>query len=144
LRLFLDANVIFTAAYSADGVSAAFFELAGGGLCGLCSSRLAVEEARRNIRHKAPERERDLESLLPMITLGAEPTPEAIACTRHMRLAEKDVPIMAAAVASDADVLVTGDRRDFGHVLGTTMKGVRVLLPRQALDLVLRGDESGG
>jgi predicted nucleic acid-binding protein len=42
-------------------------------------------------------------------------------------LPPKDVPILAVAVASHCQVLVTGDIADFGHVIGKTLQGVRVL-----------------
>jgi hypothetical protein len=36
---------------------------------------------------------------------------------------------MAAAVVADADILVTGDLRDFGHLYGETVEGVLVRIP---------------
>lgn len=52
-RVFLDTNVIFSAAYSAIGGSAYIFQLAKKGKLGLCSSRLAIKETERNLREKA-------------------------------------------------------------------------------------------
>ena len=49
----------------------------------------------------------------------------------------KDAPIMAAAVSGCVDILVTGDRRDFGHLFGKKVEGVVVLSPREALEEVL-------
>jgi predicted nucleic acid-binding protein len=40
---------------------------------------------------------------------------------------------MAAAVSCKADILVTGDRRDFGFLLGTTSEGVLVLEPAETV-----------
>jgi uncharacterized protein len=42
-------------------------------------------------------------------------------------LPPKDEPILAAAVASHCAVLLTGDIADFGHIIGRTWQGVRIL-----------------
>ena len=44
-------------------------------------------------------------------------------------LPPKDRPVLLAAIVSGADVLLTGDITHFGACLGTTVGGVRVLLP---------------
>jgi hypothetical protein len=44
---------------------------------------------------------------------------------------------MAAAVEYGADILVTGDRRDFGHLFGLEVEGVLVLNPADTLDRVM-------
>ena len=49
----------------------------------------------------------------------------------------KDAPIMAAAVVCAANILVTGDRRDFGHLFGQSIEGVRVMSPGGVLGEVL-------
>jgi hypothetical protein len=48
----------------------------------------------------------------------------------------KDVPILAAAAAG-ADLLITGDRRHFGHLFGRTLEGVTVLGLAEALRQLL-------
>lgn len=52
-------------------------------------------------------------------------------------LPPKDAPILAAAVQARADLLVTGDSRDFGPFFGRTLRGVKVVTPAQALAAVL-------
>jgi uncharacterized protein len=49
----------------------------------------------------------------------------------------KDAPILAAAVAARAPLLVTGDRTHFGHLFGRSLRGVTVVLPADALSRVL-------
>ena len=53
-RIFLDGNVIFTAAHNPAGKSALIFELARKGYWDLITSQYAWEEARRNISIKFP------------------------------------------------------------------------------------------
>lgn len=139
MRLFLDANVLFTAAYSPEGVGRALFDLAQAGACFLYTSGFALEEARRNLALKAPGKLAELESLLSRLVVVPEPSPEKVRWAHDLPLAMKDAPIAAAAVACGADILVTGDRRDFGHLFGVTVEGVRVLSPREALGEVLKG-----
>ena len=68
MRVFLDANVLFSAAYRETGSVRAFFALAAVGACTLVSSGHAIEEARRNLAAKHPARLRDLELLLTSVT----------------------------------------------------------------------------
>ena len=136
-RLFLDANVIFSAAHNPEGNSRALFKLAGENWIELVSSRDALEEAARNIAVKFPERIAELASLAAGLALAGEagqvPHRVAAACG----LPDKDVPILAAAIAAGASVLVTGDRRDFGHLYGKSIEGVLVVTPAQALSNAL-------
>ena len=137
VRVFLDANVLFSAAYRETGSVRAFFSLAGAGACTLCSSAHAVEEARRNLRLKHPDRIDDLERLLQSVELAPEPRPAMIAWALNAGLPAKDAPILAAAVESRCHVLATGDRSDFGVLMGRRLKGTLVMLPVDALDLLL-------
>ncbi|MCP4899446.1 MAG: PIN domain-containing protein [bacterium] len=137
MRLFLDANVIFAAAYSAEGRARALFMIAGVGRCTLIASQHAIAEARRNVTMKAPHATEELEELLRKVQTVAEGGPGLLAWAAGHGLPENDAPILAAAAAAEADVLVTGDRRHFGYLVGTTTGGVRVITLADALDLVL-------
>lgn len=139
MRLFLDANVLFSAAHNPGGNARALFLLAEHRVVGLVASRFAVEEARRNIAVKHPERREELESLLASLELAAEPDPSLIAIARAAGVVEKDAPILGAAIGARVDALVTGDRQHFGHLYGLLVEGVQVFLPAQALARVLDG-----
>jgi predicted nucleic acid-binding protein len=137
VKLFLDANILFTAAYSEQGISRTLFRLAGVGRCSLITSAYAVDEARRNLAVKAPAALTEFGKLLEAAVIVREPPPAVVARMRRLPLAEKDAPIMAAAVESGADILVTGDRRDFGHLYGLEVEGGWVLNPAGTLDRVM-------
>jgi predicted nucleic acid-binding protein len=138
LKLFLDANVIFSAAHRDEGRSQDLVALARGGLCELLTSAHALEEARRNLEVKSAGFERRFERVLAHAKVVAE-APVALAeWARAQGLPLKDAPILAAAVHAHADLLVTGDSRDFGHLFGRTLRGTRVVSPAAALDLVLK------
>jgi hypothetical protein len=53
-------------------------------------------------------------------------------------LPPKDAPILAAAIASHCEVLLTGDIADFGHAIGRTLQGARILTPSMLLTEVDR------
>jgi predicted nucleic acid-binding protein len=122
-RLFLDANVLFSVAYAEASPLVRLWRLDG---AQLLTSAYAVAEARRNLGPGA--RAERLEGPLASATVVAEPLDAGVPAGVDLR--EKDVPILAAAIASRASHLLTLDRRDFGPYLGKTVEGVRVLHPR--------------
>jgi predicted nucleic acid-binding protein len=136
-RFFLDANVIFTAAHNPDGNSRVLFRLAAQQQLDLVSSRYALEEAARNIAVKFPECVAEFNTLIAGLLLVAEPSQAEIQLAATRSLPDKDVPILAAAIAARAAALVTGDRRDFGHLYGTTVEGVAILTPAEAVSNAL-------
>jgi predicted nucleic acid-binding protein len=136
-RFFLDANVIFTAAHNPDGNSRALFRLAAQQQLELVSSRYALEEAARNIAVKFPECVAEFNTLIAGLLLVAEPSQAEIQLAATRCLPDKDVPILAGAIAARAAALVTGDRRDFGHLYGTTVEGVAILTPAEAVSNAL-------
>jgi len=56
MKLFLDANILFTAAYSEQGISRALFHLAAARKCTLITAPFAFEEAKKNQELKAPDK----------------------------------------------------------------------------------------
>src|SRR4030095_2985446 len=105
LRVFLDANVLFSAAYR-EG--AGLLELWRTPDVRLITSWYAVEEARRNL--DGDERRARLDALLADVNVVAEGPDVAIPVA--VRLPEKDAPILRAALAAGATHLLTGDLRD--------------------------------
>ena len=138
MKLFLDANVIFSAAHSEQGRSQDLVALARGGHCEIVTSTHALEEARRNLQLKSAGFEQRLTAALAQTTVVAEARAELVEWAKQQGLPLKDAPILAAAVHVKADLLVTGDNRDFGHLFGRALRGTRVVTPASALDLVLK------
>jgi predicted nucleic acid-binding protein len=90
MKLFLDANVIFTAAYSAQGLSRGLFQLAAVGKCSLCTSVFAHEEAVRNMRKKAPDKLADMTMRMQQVVILSEPHPKWVILAERLPLAAKD------------------------------------------------------
>ncbi len=124
MRLFLDANILFTAAHNPQGKAALVIEIGQSGIWQLATSAYAAEEARRNIARKFPACLDRLEALLEGIGRVAE----VPGITGPEGLAEKDVPIFCAALACRADVLLTGDLRDFGFLMNAPEKAGGLLI----------------
>ena len=126
-RLFLDANVLFSAAHGQWSRMRELWHLVE---VELLSSAYAVAEAHRNLAEAKPENLAALESLIRDIVL--------VGCSEMQSadpagLADKDVPILAAAIEAGATHLLTGDKRHFGHLFGTTVRGVLILPPGEYL-----------
>jgi predicted nucleic acid-binding protein len=122
-RAFLDANVLFSAAYREVTGLTRLWELQG---AELVTSAYAAEEARRNLA-SADQRAR-LEDLLARTRIVPEsnaPVPAGVL------LPEKDHPILKAAIAAGATHLVTGDVKDFGRYFGRRIAGVRFVTPAE-------------
>lgn len=137
MRLFLDANVVFSAAHQEEGRAQAIAALARAGRCTVLVSAHALEEARRNLALKSTGYEPRLERFLAAVSLVPEAPPALVAWAGEQGLPPKDAPILAAAVHCSAARLVTGDARDFGRLYGRTLRGVKVVTPAQALHAVL-------
>ena len=109
-KLFLDANVLFTAAHNPDGKAALLFDVLELKRWQLVASGFAIAEARRNVAAKYPTQSARLESLIAQLTEVGQPAAVGIG----IRLPEKDQPIYLAALACRATHLLSGDLRHFG------------------------------
>jgi predicted nucleic acid-binding protein len=137
MRVFLDANVLFSAAHHAESSFRVFFRLAAAGACELVASAFAIDEARRNVGRKNPRKLAELESLVAGVRVCPEGSPATLEWARASALPEKDAPILAAAVQAGADLLVTGDRSHFGRLYGARLRGTEVLPPGPAIERIL-------
>jgi predicted nucleic acid-binding protein len=110
-RLFLDANVLFTAAHNPNGKAAYLFDALKLRRWELVSSAYAIEEARRNIAAKYPQSVAQLEAQLGRLITVGQPAHASI----DLDLPEKDQPIYLAALSARATHLLTGDMHHFGR-----------------------------
>lgn len=125
-RIFLDANVLFSAAYLENFGLGRLWRLED---AELLSSAYAVEEARRNLALSRQPTLARLERLTPKLALVNPPG--NLKLPARVRLDSKDRPILLAAIHGKADFLLTGDGRHFGHLYGKRVEGVMVLRPAQ-------------
>jgi predicted nucleic acid-binding protein len=125
-RVFLDANVLYSAAYLERSGLARLWTLDD---VELLTSAYGLEEARRNLAMDRPEAVTRLERLCKAIsTVNA---PHGLKLPGDVQLDDKDQPILLAAIHGRADYLLTGDARHFGHLYGKRIATVLVLRPAQ-------------
>lgn len=110
IRLFLDSNVLFTAAHNPSGKAALIIDLGAQGNWEIVSCSYAIEEARRNISIKFPDYLKRFETLISAIIK----VPSRSGRNCPVPLSEKDRPILEAAIQCEATHLLTGDIKDFG------------------------------
>ncbi|MBL8367983.1 MAG: PIN domain-containing protein [Candidatus Accumulibacter sp.] len=133
--MFLDANILFSAAKS-DGAVRAMLQLLVDRGHDCRADAYVVAEARRNLTAKGPEALDVLNTLLADLQIAAA-TPAAEQSGDLDWLPEKDRPVLAAAIRLACEVLVTGDRTHFGPGYGQTFGGVTIHSPRSLVEQLL-------
>jgi predicted nucleic acid-binding protein len=120
MRVFLDANVLFSA--SQAGSHIATLVDAAVKAHEVVTSDFAMEEAQRNIALKRPLWQGAFNVLAPRVSIVPSMTFDL-----SVDLDVKDRPILCAAIRAGCELLVTGDRRHFGALFDTTVEGVTVV-----------------
>lgn len=122
MRIFLDANILFSGANEGCGIQRLLEQLKA--RHELVTSDYALEEARRNIALKRPAWAKGFRT----VAEGVRVVP-SIDMAVELGVPQKDRPIMATALESGCDILVTGDRRHFGHLFGKSVRNLLVVSP---------------
>jgi predicted nucleic acid-binding protein len=120
IRVFLDANILFSAAYREQNGLLRLWDNEG---ITLVTSSYAVTEAERNITLKRPNASERLGILTTRIEVSSETRFPAV----NHALPPKDQPILAAALGAKCSILLTGDIADFGHLIGKVFDGVHIM-----------------
>lgn len=131
-RVFLDANVLFSAAYKPTSRLRTLWTLPE---VTLLSSSYAVAEAEVNLVRTKPAAVKELEDLLEAVLVVK--VPEYATLPPEITLVEKDRPILLAAISVKATHLLTGDKLHFGHLFGTHVEGVLIFPPAEYLTKAL-------
>lgn len=125
-RVFLDANVLFSAAYRAGSGLVALWRL---DTSQLLTSAYALSEAERNLTRE--DQRRRLAALARSCEIVS--TPSLARLPSQVILPDNDQPILLAAIAAQATHLLTGDKTHFGRYYGRRLAGVLVLPPAEYL-----------
>jgi uncharacterized protein len=120
MRVFLDANILFSGSFP-KSLLAGFLENLKEH-AELVSTGYAMAEAERNLHAKMPKGIAGFKKLVADLEL----IPFQI-FTLEVPIAPKDQPILCGAIAGEADFLLTGDKKDFGHLFGKTVQGVKIV-----------------
>ena len=87
------------------------------------TSDYARQEAELNISGKRFQSLPELKRLLARVEINNASKP----LESNHNLPDKDRPILEAAVGCDCSVLITGDIKHFGHLIGEEIDGVLVM-----------------
>ena len=125
-RVFLDANVLFSAAWREESGLLRLWDLPD---VKLLTSTYALEEARINLR--TPTQRLRLARLVERVeTISAV---QSVRLPAGVILPAKDQPILSGAIRANASHLITGDKEHFGRFFGRKVLGVTVLPPGEYL-----------
>ncbi|MGA2801307.1 MAG: DNA-binding protein [Verrucomicrobiota bacterium] len=130
MRIFLDANILFSAAQPHSRMHV-FLEVLSG-QADFLTNAYAVEEARRNLELKFPAGLKVLERLAKQCEMVSQ-----LVTDLKVELPLKDKPILGGAIAGRATHLLTGDERDFGKFWGKIVQGVKIVSPKMLAEEVL-------
>lgn len=134
VRVFLDANVLFSAAKTRGAVHALLVRMVGAGHV-LCADAYVVAEARRNVEAKGSDALKALDILLEDVELAAFRS-QHLSDANAALLPEKDRPVLAAAITLRCNALLTGDRTHFGSLYGRTFYDVTIHSPRSLAEVL--------
>jgi predicted nucleic acid-binding protein len=123
MRIFLDANILFSAAQPHSRMRAFLEVLFDQAAC--LTNAYAIEEARRNLELKFPEGLKALERLTGQCEMVSR-----LVTGLDVELPLKDMPILGGAIAGHATHLLTGDEKDFGKFWGKMVQGVKIVSPK--------------
>jgi uncharacterized protein len=133
--VFLDANILFSAARSDCAVRALVHMLLDRRHeCWV--DAYVVAEARRNLVNKGPQAMQLLDVLLGHLQI-APALAGAVEAVELDGLPPKNRPVLAAATRWGCDALVTGDRKHFDSAYGQKVGGVTLHSPRSLAEAVL-------
>ncbi len=130
MKIFLDANIIFSACKPDSAIASLVSILAKKHR--LISCDYAVEEAERNLLRKQNEWHKSFKSVLKGI--GVKKT---ITQKIPVQLADKDVVILSSAIFYKCKILITSDKRDFGHLICKTIQDTKILTPSMVYEEIL-------
>jgi len=139
IKIFLDSNVILSGLLSDKGAPRVILDI-------LClelpllkgaTGEYNLLEIERNIRKRLPVILNIYQSYLPKLRLEIVPLPPPEALTIYFgRITDKDAPVLASAVASGADYLVTGDKKDFDKFKDDASLPLKVVSPSELVILL--------
>jgi predicted nucleic acid-binding protein len=136
IRVFLDATVLFSAARNPDGMNHDLLRVAHKrGDVVLLSNWVVIDEADIRLMDLVLRSERDELKRLIAEYVNEHPVAPVALNQALVTLTpdRNDVPVLAGAVFSDADWLVSANVAHFRHLYYKSVRNVLVLPPKEAL-----------
>lgn len=134
MRVFLDANAVFSAGNAGSNIASLIAWVIERKTA--VTSDLAIEEARKNLTLKRA-------AWLPVFEelIGEIERVSSVVFDLPVPLADKERPLLCAAIRGECTHFVTGDQRDFGHLYGQMVQGVEVVTLLRLAQILASGDK---
>jgi putative PIN family toxin of toxin-antitoxin system len=130
LRVFLDSSALIAGCISSTGGAQAILDLAEAGVLQVMISRQVQEECERTLTNKAARALPVFRQILTSVQPEIQPDPSADQVKAAVSVIDtKDAPILAVAMASSADYVVTVDRKHFLAPNVAQQSGLRIGTP---------------
>ena len=129
MKIFLGANIVFSASKKESAISRFIIYLAKKHT--VITSDYAEQEAYKNIVLKRPDWLSGYKEITELIQVVP-----SIDCEISVEIASKDRPIIATAITQKCHFLITGDKKDFGHLFGNKIKNLRIVTPLMMEDFI--------
>lgn len=133
ISIFIDTSVLFSAVQSKVGASARIMGLCKKGLIKGFISDYVIAEAKRNARKLDQKQKQRLHIFLQQGKLKRAENPTVEEIKRYEVVIKlKDAPVVAAAMKSKVDFLITLDTKDFKkQSVQKVVKLLQILTPRE-------------
>lgn len=129
MRIFIDANILFSAANRASATRDLFNAAAEH--AELVTNPHAWEEAHRNLSYKRAEHLSGINDLKKKLAISS-----ALGRIDQAILPHHDIPILAGAVGAGCSHIWTSDKKHFGKWYGRQMHGVLVVSSTLLADIL--------
>ncbi|MBI3584831.1 MAG: putative toxin-antitoxin system toxin component, PIN family [Nitrospinae bacterium] len=113
-KVILDTIALIAGVASSRGAARAVLQLAEIGLIQVFVSRQVIVEADRNIEEKLPEMLNEYREFIKLLSPVLVDDPHHKDIAKYLKVINQDdAPILASAITSHADFLITWDRKHF-------------------------------
>ena len=138
-KVFLDSNVLLSGLFSDKGAPRIILDLLTLNLPILAGAtgRYNLMEVERNLKKRMPAAMPVYHEYLPRLGLEvvALPSQETVRSLAGV-IAEKDIPVLASAIACGAEYLITGDKKDFDGLKKDKRYNLKIVSPSEFIETV--------
>ena len=132
MRIFIDANILFSAAHHTSATRSLFNGVARHAK--LVTNPHALEEAYRNLAQKRPEHIAGMKELQKDI----EVSPAFSHVDSAAGLPDHDIPILAGAIGAGCTHIWTSDKKHFGKWYGRKIHDISIISSIMLADILIK------
>ena len=135
LKIFLDTSALIAGIASSKGAARAVLQLAEVSLIEVIVSKQVIVEADRNIEEKISEMLNEYREFIKILSPILVDDPSQKECEKFLKVINPDdAPILASAVNSRADYLITWDKKHFMSKDVRAYSDIKIVTPGEFLN----------